>query len=221
MLSCGIPDGNAYSYLTSDSLRVLQALKILQDEMQCDIIKIGGLLRNKEKFVKRRQRLIGPNGSTLKALELLTDCYILVQGEPRSAATGQACAASKTCMCFECFLHRVQPHDRVLAGAHIPASEQHAGDASGATACSTMHVLSFISTNRHALCVSATSGNTVSAMGPYKGLKTARRVVEDAILNVHPIYHIKTLMIKRELAKDPAMAEENWERCGPGWCCCL
>jgi ribosomal RNA assembly protein len=53
-------------------------------------------------------------------------------------------------------------------------------------------------------------------MGPYKGLKTARRVVEDAILNVHPIYHIKTLMIKRELAKDPAMAEENWDRCGWG-----
>ena len=34
----------------------------------------------------------------------------------------------------------------------------------------------------------------------------------DCINNVHPIYHIKTLMIKRELAKNPAMANENWER---------
>lgn len=57
--------------------------------------------------------MIGPNGSTLKALELLTGCYILVQG------------------------------------------------------------------------------NTVSCMGPYKGLKILRRIVEDCIKNVHPIYHIK------------------------------
>lgn len=34
-------------------------------------------------------------------------------------------------------------------------------------------------------------GNTVSAMGPYQGLKEIRRIVIDCMKNVHPIYHIK------------------------------
>ncbi|XP_063165116.1 KRR1 small subunit processome component homolog isoform X3 [Candoia aspera] len=101
--------------LLARSVPFEQSVRILEDDIACDIIKIGSLVRNRERFIKRRQRLIGPNGSTLKALELLTNCYIMVQG------------------------------------------------------------------------------NTVSALGPFNGLK-------------------ETLMIKRELSKDPELRLQSWER---------
>jgi rRNA processing protein Krr1/Pno1 len=52
--------------LMARGVSVTQAARVLDDSIACDIIKIGGLVRNKERFVKRRQRIIGPDGSTLK-----------------------------------------------------------------------------------------------------------------------------------------------------------
>merc|ERR1711918_190495 len=55
-------------------------------------------------------------------------------------------------------------------------------------------------------------GNTVACMGTFRGLDQARNVIIDCMHNIHPVYHIKTMMIKRELEKDSTLAHENWER---------
>lgn len=49
-------------------------------------------------------------------------------------------------------------------------------------------------------------------MGYFKDLKVVRRVVLAVMKNMHPIYLIKELMIKRELAKNPDLVNESWDR---------
>nr|CAD7452843.1 unnamed protein product [Timema tahoe] len=149
--------------LLSRSVPYEQAVRVLQDEISSDIIKIGSLLRNREKFVKRRQRLIGPNGCTLKSIELLTGH----SAAPKRSDTSVSCCAS-------------------VSTTHGEAYE---------TSC---YVL--------------VQGQTVAALGPYKGLQQVRQISEDTMKNIHPIYNIKALMIKRELARDPKLRSENWER---------
>jgi ribosomal RNA assembly protein len=123
-----------FAKLIARNVPISQAQKIFEPDMVCDIIKIGQQTSNPKRFVKRRERLIGPEGQTLKALEILTECYVLVQGK------------------------------------------------------------------------------TVAVMGKHRGVAEVRKIVEDCMRNVHPIYGLKRLLIKRELMKREDLKNEDWSR---------
>ena len=120
--------------LIARNVPVAQAQKIFAPGVTCDIIPISIKGNSTRRFVKRRDRLIGPQGQTLKALEILTQCYVMVQGK------------------------------------------------------------------------------TVAVMGPPKGILQVRKVVEDCMKNIHPVYGLKQLLIKRELSKREDLKNEDWSR---------
>lgn len=123
-----------FAKLLARNVPVSQAQKIFEDDMNCDIIKIGEHGMNPRRFVKRRERLIGPEGQTLRALEILSQCYVLVQGK------------------------------------------------------------------------------TVAVMGSFRGIQQVRKIVEDCMKNIHPVYGLKQLLIKRELMKREDLKNEDWSR---------
>ncbi|KAM0675080.1 ribosomal RNA assembly protein krr1 [Gurleya vavrai] len=55
-------------------------------------------------------------------------------------------------------------------------------------------------------------GKTVCIIGEYKRVKEAIQIVEGCFNNLHPVYLIKKLMVKRELEKDKEMEGVDWSR---------
>jgi ribosomal RNA assembly protein len=156
--------------LLARGVAVGQAVKILDDGVACDIIKIGNLVRNKERFVKRRQRIIGPDGSTLK----VRFSRISPQYNGVNRPTGYRTPNAMLC---------------VGAGEHC----QHHGT------------------------IQITQGSATDSVGLHE--EHPSDLPDKSTPPFTPIDWLfyervfgQELMIKRELAKDPKLANESWDR---------
>ncbi|KAF2353849.1 K domain type 1 [Trinorchestia longiramus] len=66
--------------LISRHVSIEKAVRVFDEGITSEIMKIKGICRDKEIFIKRRNRLLGRDCTTLLALEQLTDCSVTVQG---------------------------------------------------------------------------------------------------------------------------------------------
>lgn len=127
-----IVKGRDYLRLLARGVSIEYSAKVFEDGTHYEIIPIWKYVYAKDVFTKRRKRLLGPDGETLKALEILTQTYIVVMGK------------------------------------------------------------------------------TVAIVGKVFGVKRAVEVVVDCMKNIHPLHHIKKLMVLRELENNPKMSNEDW-----------
>jgi len=120
--------------LVARGMKLEVALKVLQDGVESDIVDLAPFNKKGPTFGKRVQRMLGPNGATQKAIEILTGTNIAIY--------------------------------------HY----------------------------------------TVAIVGGFAGIEKVRKLVLDNMRrNIHPVYGIKELMSRRELAKDPTKSGTDWK----------
>ncbi|KAF5140662.1 rna-binding protein [Vairimorpha ceranae] len=67
--------------LVAKNVDVETAMKVLEDEYCGEIIEIRKMVKSEKVFTKRRDRLIGKNSMVLKALKMISKCYIYITGK--------------------------------------------------------------------------------------------------------------------------------------------
>lgn len=75
-----IVKGEQFLKVLSRGVPLKDSACVLDDDVFCEVVRIDNLVKKKEIFEKRRERLIGKSENILKALRLLTKCSIYVQG---------------------------------------------------------------------------------------------------------------------------------------------
>jgi ribosomal RNA assembly protein len=61
-------------------------------------------------------------------------------------------------------------------------------------------------------CYISIDRNTICVIGSYAGIKTIASVIEGCVKNIHPLYHLKNIILKNQLRKNVAMKNSNWLR---------